>query len=190
MSYAGSFLKAYGQTCTILRNPPVNAYVSLKRATRSVRGNLGLRDAFFEGLILKDASLVAGEIFEVGSDAYLTLSVRDADGEAEVLVAKTNATITHRRYTESVDADYNVSLSWSDQNTDVKTCAQLVTAGLRQEDPGILATCRYLLLAAANLGFQVMDRVVMDGVNYRVEAIDDLGLVGIARVQLGEDTRP
>jgi hypothetical protein len=37
---------------------------------------------------------------------------------------------------------------------------------------------------------ELLDRIVYNGKNYKVNAIDDIGLGGVARIQTGADTRP
>lgn len=190
MGYAAKYLQAYGQPCTILRDVPVQSYVSLKRASRGAT-NPGTREAYWEGLILAASNLASGEVFQIGSDKYLTLSAGTdpATGELAVLVAKTNATLTHQRYTETVDENGNITQVWSILNADVPAFGIAVTAALRQQDPGLLESTKFIFQLAKSLGVQVMDRVVYNGANYQVDAVDDIALPGIVRIQLSTDTR-
>jgi len=191
MSYAAKYLQACGQTCSILRTPAVQFYVSLKRASRGV-ANPGTREAYWEGLILAASNLASGEVFQIGSDKYLTLSTRTdpATGELVVLAAKTNATLTHQWYVETVDEYGNITQEWQTINADVPAFGQIVTAALRQQDPGLLDNARYVFQVAKSLGIQAMDRIVYSGANYQVESPDDVALPGVVRLQLGVDTRP
>jgi len=191
MGYAAKYLQAYGQSCTILRVPTVQSYVSLKRASRGAT-NPGTREAYWEGLILAASNLASGEVFQIGSDKYLTLSAGTdpATGELSVLTAKTNAALTHRRYTETVDQYGNITQSWTTLNTNVPAFGQIVTAELRQQDPGLLDNARYVFQVAKSLGIQQMDRIIYNGANYQVESVDDVALPGIVRIQLSTDTRP
>lgn len=191
MTYAAKYLQAHGQQCTILRTPAVQSCVSLKRASRGAT-NPGTREAYWEGLIPASSSLASGEVFQIGSDKYLALSsaTDPASGELSVLAAKTNAVLTHQRYVETVDSETgNITQEWQALNTDVPAFGQVVTAELRQADPGLLDSARYLFHAAKSLGVQVMDRMVYSGANYQVESLDDIGLPGVVRLQLGIDTR-
>jgi len=191
MSYTTKYLQAYGQTCTILRTPAVQSYVSLKRASRGAT-NPGAREAYWEGLILASSSLASGEVFQISDDTYLTLSTGadPATGELVVLAAKTNASLTHQRYVETVDEYGNITQEWQTLNADVPAFGQIVTAALRQQDPGLLDNARYVFHVAKSLGIQAMDRIVYNGANYQVESPDDVALPGVVRLQLGTDTRP
>lgn len=190
VSYAAKYLQAHGQQCTILRTPAVQSYVSLKRASRSTTSP-GAREAYWEGLILADSNLASGEVFQIGSDKYLTLSAGTdpATGELSVLTAKTNAALTHLRKEEAVDEFGNITETWTTLNADVPAFGVAVTATLRQQDPGLLESTKFTFQLAKSLGIQVMDRIVYSGANYQVDAVDDVTLPGIVRVQLSTDTR-
>ena len=190
MGYAAKYLQAYGQPCAILRTPAVQSYVSLKRASRGAT-NQGMREAYWEGLILAASSLVSGEVFQIGSDKYLALSAGTdpATSELSILVAKTNAALTHQRYTETVDQYGNIVQTWTTLNADVPAFGIAVTAALRQQDPGLLESTKFTFQLAKSLGVQVMDRIVYSGTNYQVDAVDDIALPGIVRIQLSTDTR-
>jgi len=142
--------------------------------------------------MLAASNLVSGEVFQIGSDKYLTLSAGTdpATGELSVLAAKTNATLTHKRYTETVDEFGNITQAWPTLNADVPAFGQIVTAALKQVDPGLLDSARYVFQVAKNPGVQPMDRMVYNGANYQVESVDDVALAGVVRLQLGVDTRP
>jgi hypothetical protein len=200
MGYAAKYLQAHGQPCTVVRNVTLTlpgtttnvpqSYISLKRASRGVT-NPGSREAYWEGLILAASEIASGEVLQIGNDKYLALStgIDTATGELSVLVAKTNASLTHMRYTETVDQYGNIVQTWTTLNADVPAFGQVVTAALRQADPGLLDSTRYVLQVAKSLGMLVMDRIVFNGDNYQVESIDDIGLSGVARIQLGMDVR-
>jgi hypothetical protein len=192
MSYAAKYLQSRGQQCTILRTPTTaQSYVSLKRSSKST-SSPGSREAFWEGLILASSVLVSGEVFQIGSDKYLTQSANSdpASGELALFAAKTNATLTHQRYVETVDGSGNIVQEWQTINADVPAFGQIVTAELRQADPGLLDSARYLFQAAKSLGVQKMDRMVYNGANCQVDSVDDVALAGVVRLQLGADTRP
>jgi hypothetical protein len=150
-----------------------------------------MREAYWEGLILAASSLVSGEVFQIGSDKYLALSAGTdpATSELSILVAKTNAALTHQRYTETVDQYGNIVQTWTTLNADVPAFGIAVTAALRQQDPGLLESTKFTFQLAKSLGVQVMDRIVYSGTNYQVDAVDDIALPGIVRIQLSTDTR-
>lgn len=191
MSYAGKFLKAKGQDCTINRAIPVNTKVSIKRSTRASR-DLGAREAYWEGLILLESSIKSGEILIIGTDKYLVQSANYdlASGELVFFAAKCNAVLQHQRYEEDVDENGNVVHGWKTKNADVSCYGEIITYRLRQEDPGLLDGTKYTFQAPKSLGIVMLDRFVYDGNNYQVASIDGIGMSGVVRVQLQEDNRP
>lgn len=189
MDYAEAALRKYGQVCTIRRTPPITSYLSMKRSSKSGR-DLGLREAFHEGLILGSVALHSGEVFEVGNDKYLVQSaVPDQTGETFWFAVKTNAVLTHQRYTEDVDDGGNIVQEWVTLNADVSAFGEVITARLRQEDPGLLDSARYIFQVPKSIGVVRLDRFVFDSANYQVESVDDIALAGVFRVQLGVDVR-
>jgi len=191
MSYAGKFLKSKGQSCIIERDEPVETKVSIKRSTRSSR-DLGVREAYWEGLILMDANLQSGEIVTIGNDAFLVQSVNldYASSEAAFFAAKCNAVIQHKRYEEAADDSGNIIQDWVTKNADVSCYGQIITAQLRQEDPGLLDGTKYIFQVPKSLGVTMLDRFFYDGDNYQVTSIDSIGMAGVSRIQLSDDTRP
>jgi hypothetical protein len=192
MTYAEKFLNSHGQTITIQRNPTVTTKASLKRSTKAVR-DPGIRDSSWEGLVLPDSNLVSGEIFSVGTDKYLVQSANldVASGAIAFFAAKVNSTLTPLRRTEELDDEYNlvVTWKWTPASTTIDAFGQVVTYALRQYDPGLLESSRYIFYLPSSYGVEVLDRLVLNGENLMVNAIDPLMLEGVVRVQAGTDTR-
>lgn len=192
MTYAEKFLNSHGQTITIQRNPTVTTKASLKRSTKAVR-DPGIRDSSWEGLALPDSNLVSGEIFSVGTDKYLVQSANldVASGAIAFFAVKVNSTLTPLRRTEELDDEYNlvVTWKWTPASTTIDAFGQVVTYALRQYDPGLLESSRYIFYLPSSYGVQVLDRLVLNGENFMVNAIDPLMLEGVVRVQAGTDTR-
>jgi len=192
MTYAEKFLNSHGQTITIQRNPTVTTKASLKRSTKAVC-DPGIRDSSWEGLVLPDSNLVSGEIFSVGTDKYLVQSANldVASGAIAFFAAKVNSTLTPLRRTEELDDEYNlvVTWKWTPASTTIDAFGQVVTYALRQYDPGLLESSRYIFYLPSSYGVEVLDRLVLNGENLMVNAIDPLMLEGVVRVQAGTDTR-
>lgn len=192
MTYAEKFLNSHGQIATIQRTPTVTTKASLKRSTRAVR-DPGIRDSSWEGLALPDSNLVSGEIFSVGTDKYLVQSANldVASGAIAFFAVKVNSTLTPLRRTEELDDEYNlvVTWKWTPASTTIDAFGQVVTYALRQYDPGLLESSRYIFYLPSSYGVQVLDRLVLNGENLMVNAIDPLILEGVVRVQAGTDTR-
>lgn len=191
MAYAENFLKAHGQSCSIKRTPIVVSRVSIKRSTKSSR-DLGAREGYWEGLILLDASLASGEVMTIGLDDYLVQSVNfdPASSACAFFAAKSNATLVHKRQVETVDVNNNPVISWVAMNASVAAYGEIVTYRLRQEDPGLLDSTRYIFQVPKSISAVELDRIVYNGDNYQIDSIDDVALKGIDRLQLGTDVRP
>lgn len=191
MSYAGNFVRAKGQNCTINRTEPVNTKVSIKRSTKSSR-DLGSREAYWEGLILADAGLLSGEILTIDIEKYLVQSVNldPASGECAFFSAKSNMVLQHMRFVETTDENNNVIQEWQTINADVPSYAEIVTYALRQYDPGLLEQTRYIIQISKSIGAVMMDRFVLDEDKFQVVSINNAGLQGTSILQLGIDTRP
>lgn len=192
MSYAERFLKAHGQECTILRTPTVASYVSMKRSTRATR-DLAAREAYWEGIILADSSLSSGEVFQIGTDKYLVHSCGPdpASRERYWFAAKTNATLTHKRLTQTANnSTGDISESWGTLTDNIFAFGQEITRQMRQYDPGLVDEAIYLFQAQSTLGIERLDRIVVNGKNLQVESVDDIGLSGVVRVQCSADLRP
>lgn len=194
MSYAEKFLKAYGQDCIIERTVPVNTKVSIKRSTKASR-DLGIREGYWEGLTLLEVNLKSGEIISIRDEKYLVQSTNydHASKECAFFAAKCNAVIQHKRYVEDVDDNFNPIQEWRDVNPEkvnIPCYGTIVTAKLRQEEAGLLDNTIYIFQVPKSLGVRKLDRFVFNGDNYQVNSIDDIGLAGVARVQLGMDNRP
>lgn len=191
MSYAGNFLKAHGQICTIERVMPVTSRVSIKRSTKSTN-NIGNREALWEGLILADAGLQSGDVITIGTDHYLIQSVNhdSASGEDIFFAAKANAVLTHKRYVETVDENGNIIQVWQTLNSNVYSYCDVDFYRLLQYDIGLFDPTKYIFQMSKSLGVAKLDRFVLNGINYQVANVDDIVLTGIVRVQLESDTRP
>jgi hypothetical protein len=194
MSYAGKFLQSKGQVCSINRTPSATSKVSIKRSTRASR-DLGVREAYWEGLILADAALQSGEVLTIGADKYIVQSVNTdyASTEHAFFAAKCNAVLQHKRETQTLDSNNNPVKVWADVNPskpNIDAYGEIVTYQLRQYDPGLLEQTRYIFQVPKSIGAKELDRIVYNGSNYQVVSIDDVALKGVVRIQLAVDLRP
>lgn len=186
MSYAGKFLKAYGQACTILRGKNASSYVSMSRIAKSVT------EPRYEGLILKDSGLTSGECFQAGSKTYLVQKTEDdaVFGETAFFCIETNLVIQHKRQKEEIDSSRNVETSWKDVNSSVCCFGEAVTGEMRMHSPGLLEGTKWVIQASKSNAMQLLDRIVLpDGKNLKVISADSIGLPGVIRVQLDVDLR-
>ncbi|MSU01937.1 head-tail adaptor protein [Tissierella pigra] len=191
MSYAEKFLKSKGQDCIINRPIPLHSKVSIKRSTKASR-DLGIREGYWEGLILADSNLKSGETITIRDNKYLIQSTNydHASMECAFFSAKCNATIQHKRYVEDVDENFNPIQEWQTINSDVACYGEIITSRMREVETGLEDNAVYIFQVPKTLGVALLDRFVHGGKNYEVVSIDDIGLEGVARVQLGMDNRP
>lgn len=194
MSYAEKFLKSRGQDCIIDRLPPITSKVSIKRSTRSSM-SLGIREGYWEGLILYDSELKSGEIISIRDNKYLvqTVDYDPASMECAFFAAKCNSILKHQRYVEDIDENNNIIQEWQDVNpnqVEIPSYGEIITYRLRQEDPGLLDSTKYTFQVPKALGVVMLDRFIFNGDNYQVNSIDDVGMASVARIQVSQDTRP
>lgn len=191
MSYASNFLKAYGTPCTIQRTPTVNSKVSMKVATKSIYDNH--RDSLREGVILADSLLQGGEIVEVLGDKFMVRAVSPdyATDQIYLFASKINAELKQSRLTETTDLYGNVTTAWTIVTATVYSSAHVVSAELRQQEPGLLETTTIVLLVSNTLTVKKLDRFqfLPSGQKLQVDSIDDIKLPGIIRIQCSEDLR-
>ncbi len=179
-----------GETCSITnRTPAVASLCIVAPSTKSGTG-FANRSDYWDGLIPASINISAGEVVSVVGKDILVMSVTDTvRGVTSFLGTRTNADLSWQRQTASVDADNNVIMAWATISADVPAFGQLVTAQLRQEDPGLLPNTKYLFFVPSSYGLAQMDRVVFATVSCQVDALDSIIMDGILRLQCSEDTR-
>jgi hypothetical protein len=193
MSYAKKFLKANGESCTIVRTPAVSSYVSMKHATRAAR-DFGMKEGFFEGLMDSDSNLLSGDVFTAGPNSFLVFSVRadPQSQETEWFGAKVNTSLGHKRKSGATDASFNITYTWANADASYPTIAafmEIVTYRMRQFEAGLLDSTLYIAMVQKARGAKIGDRMVHNDKNLEVVSIDDAALPGIVRLQLARDTR-
>lgn len=188
--YVTKYLQSKGQDCTILRSPKdISTKISLARSTKAIR-IYGAREAHWQGLILSDSGLVSGDVFQANDMTFIAQSVNNdpASNEFAWFGVMVNAELGHWRLVEKVENGVIVQ-EWK-QKDNVYAFGEIVTADLRQRDPGLLEGTLYIFQVPKSADIELLDRIVYNGKNYKVNAIDDIGLGGVARIQTGADTRP
>lgn len=195
MSYAKKFVKSRGESAIIERIPLVNTKVSIKRSTRSSR-DLAVREAYWEGLLPIENNLQSGEYITIRGDKCLVQSTNfDKESlEMAFFVTKCNCTVHHQREVETgVDEWNQVIREWRDVDpafTDIPSFCSIVTYRMRQEDPGLLDSTKYVFQLPKRLGVEQLDRIIYNNEKLRVDSIDDVGLSGVVSVQVTSDLRP
>lgn len=194
-SYAKKFIKARGETAVIERTPPVNTKVSIKRSTRSAR-DLGVREAYWEGILPLEDNLKSGEYITIRGDKHLVQSVNfDKEClETAFFATKCNCTVNHQREVETgVDEWNNILKEWQNVSSsfvDIPSYCEIVTYRMRQEDPGLLNTTKYVFQLPKSIDVQLLDRIVYNNEKLRVDSINDTGMSGVVLIQVTDDVRP
>lgn len=190
MSYAKKFLKSKGMDCTIQRPTPFQTKVSIKRSTNSVY-NVGVREAFFEGLIPLESNLLSGEVLSIKNDNYIAQTVNYdlASKELEFYCAKCNTTVQHQRHEETTDENFNVVMAWKTINADIPSYGEVITYRMIQQDPGLEDGTKYTFQLPKSLGIEKLDRLLYNDEKLQVVSIDDIGLQGVVRFQAATDLR-
>jgi hypothetical protein len=71
----------------------------------------------------------------------------------------------------------------------VPAFVEVVTAALRQEDPGLLDVTKYVAQAPKSISAALLDRMIFENGSYQIVSIDSIGLPGISKIQLSIDLR-
>jgi hypothetical protein len=190
-TYAQIFLRANGVGAIIeSRSPAVSCQISMSRATKTVR-DLAARDAFWDGMVEASCNIQSGEVIVLPDYTYLVqTSEQDwASGECHFFCVRSNAILAHQRQVEAVSAG-NLVMTWAAASPSVYAYGEMITAALRQYDPGLLPQSKYLFQIPKSLDCEMLDRVVLNGNNYQIDSVDDVILVGLNRLQCSTDTRP
>ena len=193
-TYAERFIKSKGENAVIERTPPIYTKVSIKRSTRSAR-DLGVRDAYWEGILPIENNLQSGEYITIRENKHLVQSVNfDKEClEMAFFATKCNCIINHQREIETgVDEWNQVTKEWKNVNADfvdIPSYCEIVTYRMRQEDPGLLSSTKYLFQLPKSLNIKELDRICYNDEKLRVDSINDTGLDGLVIVQVTDDVR-
>lgn len=157
------------------------------------------RESDYIGRFAPESSVIPGALIDSG-ETFLVCSIRSTpDRDKYCGMVKTNMVVKVQRYSQEYDDHYNPigDPDFQDIATEVNAFAQYVTAQLRQQDPGLLATSTHLLRLQRTVdvrrpddtSLMSPDRIVLNGRPYQVDAVDDIQFPGLYQVQLSEDRR-
>lgn len=189
-TYGAKFITAWGEPATIERDTPVSVKISIKRSTRAAR-DLGIREGYWEGLILAKHNLLSGEYLTVRDGKHLVQStnIDPESKETAMFLAKCNSEIQHQQYTETLDEYNQIVEGWTTIST-VPSYCEIITYRLRQIEQGLLDSTKYTFQVPKTLGVELLDRIIHNGENLRVDSVDDVGMSGVWRLQVSDDVRP
>lgn len=192
MNYSERFIKRNGQACTVTSRSPTIASKCIISPSTKGGWRISDRTDYWDGKIPPDINLTPGETVSVGNKELIVMSTNLESGVTMFMGIRSNASLNWQQQTPSVDPDYNVIMVWNTVSADVPAYGQLITAQLRQTDPGLLPNAKYLFFVPSPYNIGQMDRVIMSGqntVSCQVDALDNIILDGIIRLQCSEDTR-
>jgi len=199
VKYTERLIKRKGQPCEIISRTPTVISKCITAPSTKAGWRFGDRDSYVDGITLLDTSLTSGEVVLVsgfvsgysGQKEIIVMAVNgDPIGQViSFLGAKATLHFDWQQQQVSTDANYNVIQTWANVSTSVPAYGQTVTAALRQSDPGLLPTTKYLLDTPSAYDIKRFDRIAFNGVSAQVDDLDKIILDGIIRLQCSEDTR-
>lgn len=139
---------------------------------------------------LLEANLATGELIQTVDETFLCVvskkeNIQGTDASIIAHGLLCNATLTVTRGAPSYDENGNQTGETTTTIVDAAPCrADLVTARMRQEDPGLLTNAVMKVTAKVDAGVQKLDKATIAGNEYRVEHIDTLQIPGAMVLQL------
>ncbi|HIW32615.1 MAG TPA: hypothetical protein IAA29_07500 [Candidatus Paenibacillus intestinavium] len=172
-----------------------NVVLSRETKATTVMG----KEYVYNGLFSLQSAIELGMIVE--SDvSFLVLTMRTTvERDKYCSLLKTNTLVEVQRYGQNYDSLDNPvgEPSFTPMESDVKCFAQYVTAQLRMDEPGLLATTNYVLIIQTSVDVRKPqdqsllspDRIVLDGRPYQVDVVDSIKYPNLLHIQLSEDLR-
>jgi hypothetical protein len=204
MAGALGLIKRMGTPATIEGSVPVETRVLMKRSAKSAK-DPGFREAAWEGLIPASAGLISGNTLLIAGSRYLVQTADTDPGSGEIywFAVKTNCLLTVWALQKTA-SNGNITERWEQLQSGIPAFGEMVTQALREEIPGLLEPSRFLFQVPRRSELKPMTRITVgrlpngdagwysyiDGQVLRIEAVDDLGMSGVVRVQAGVDDRP
>jgi hypothetical protein len=175
----------------------INENVILSRDTKG--STVVSKEYTFIGRFAPNSAVLNGSLV-VTDDTFLVQTLRPTpEGDKYCSMVKTNALIDVYRYGQRIDdaGDPAGEPDFILLVYGVIAYAEYVTASLRQQDIGLLATTEYILVVQKTVDVKKPndpslhrpDRVVLNGRNYQVDVVDDMKFPNLYHIQLSVDYR-
>ncbi|MCR8656935.1 hypothetical protein [Paenibacillus endoradicis] len=172
-----------------------NVVLSRETKATTVMG----KEYVYNGLLSPKSAIELGMIIETDV-SFLVLTMRTTvERDKYCSLLKTNALVEVQRYSQTYDALYNPvgGPSFKSIEVGVKCFVQYVSAQLRMDEPGLLATTSYVLVLQTTVDVRKPqdelllspDRIMLDGRPYQVDVVDGLKYPNLLHVQLSEELR-
>lgn len=174
-----------------------NEKVVLSRETKAttVMG----KEYVYNGLFAPNSSIGLGMIVETDV-SFLTLTMRTTvERDKYCSLLKTNAVAEVQRFSQAYDSLYDPigGPTFQSIETNVKCFAQYVSAQLRMDEPGLLASTSFVLIMQSDVDVRKPqdpmllspDQIILDGRPYQVDVVDSIKYPNLLHVQLSEELR-
>jgi hypothetical protein len=150
--------------------------------------------------------MAVGETFTAGSYTYLIHALETLSDAYEFTARRCNSLITLLTLTVTEDEYGNMIQTFTEIVEDQNCYGQIVTASLRETDPGLLPTTTRVY-TIPDVGLKILDRLIhkctqqqaidlgvvydstYQGARFKVDCIDDILIPGLIRVQVSPDMR-
>lgn len=169
--------------------------VILSRDTRST--TIIGKEYQYNGVFAPESLVKNGSLVET-KDSYFVQTLRlTTEQDNYCSLIKTNAAVEIQWYKKTFDQYDNATTGFETVQSECIAFAQLITARMRQEDPGLLPSAVYVLQMQTSAvvrdprdaGVLSPDRVLLLGKPYKVESVDRVKYPNLLHVQLSEDVR-
>lgn len=188
-----SYFNRFKQPITIVNKPNADERIVLTRVGKSSSSNF--KSNFVYSCLLQENTCIEnGDVF-VGktrlspeNNRYLVISVRRADESVQATAYQCNGFVEIWRPTEVFDENDDSLGSELKKVAEVDTNHVTVNANMRLLDAGLLpSTTKEFRMPKCDI--RLMDRIVLDGEKFCVDAIDTTKFDGLLAVQTSNDNR-
>ncbi|WP_138756482.1 hypothetical protein [Paenibacillus sinopodophylli] len=154
------------------------------------------KEYVYNGLFAPSSVVELGDLVQTDV-SFMVLTMRQTvERDKYCSLLKTNTTVDIQRYGREFDANYNPigKPKFLTVQAEVVCFAQYVTGALRQDEPGLLETTKYVLVLQTSANIErpqdnTPDRILLDGRPYQVDVVDGMKYPNLLHIQLSEDTR-
>jgi hypothetical protein len=151
----------------------------------------------YNGVFSPTSPVQNGSVVETDDSFFVQTLRLTTEKDKYCSLIKTNDFIEIQRYKKSYDANDNAVYSFEAAQEQCPAFAQLITASLRQADPGLLPTTIYVLQLQTTADVQdpreerlaSPDRIILNGRPYKVDVVDRVKYPNLLFIQLSEDSR-
>ena len=195
MSNLNKALRKFGDDLKVIRKA---GNIDIKGKTGRIRRVTNpwamqyLRQAVFS----PDVEIDPGEIIrDKTQDIYFFIYIMQKNYKAATLVAQSirlllaDSLCEIQRLQGTAGPIGGTTQSFVSQKTNIKCHLREISADLRTERPALLERAGFLLYTQSTENLVILDRIVIDSINYQVEHINKTSLEGLSETQMSLDKR-